>query len=191
MAQVEKNSASSGLITTSHNPSHFLRQLSKLLTFCLPNSGRLNRGSLNKKQLFNYCWNNKVPRLIIVQGSEKTDSAFLELYNLEKSQKPVNSVIEVTKTFFPKKGVKKTRIDAKSITLNFSDDIPTGLRDCIDISMKPFLVRDTKFGSDSNLVFHFAKYESNQLLGYITRENKKETVEILTYSIKDKEKNGN
>ncbi len=183
MDQVEKVSASSGLITTSHNPSHFLRKLSKLLTFCLPDSVRINRGSLNKKQLLNYCWNNRIPRLIIVQGFEKKDNARIEFYNLEKSLKPVNSVIEVMNVFFPRKGVKETRIDAKSIRLNYSNNIPQKLREHIDMFMNPFLVSNSNFTSDSNLEIKFTTYDSNQLLGIITRTGKKEPLEILSYRI--------
>ena len=183
MVQVEKNSASSGLITTSHNPSHFLRQLSKLLTFCLPDSVRINRGSLNKKQLFNYCWNNKIPRLFIVQGFKKIDTSIIEFYNLEKSSEPVNSVIELTNVHFPKKGIKETRIDAKSIRLNYSKDIPPMVSERINMFMKPFLNSNSNYISDSNLEINFLKYNPDQLLGNITRTNKKEAVEILAYRI--------
>jgi len=183
MVQVEKNSASSGFITTSHNPSHFLRKLSKLLTFCLPDSIRLNRGSLGKKQLLNYCWNNEIPRLIIVQGSELKDTGNIEIYNLENSQKPINSVIEVKNVFFPRKGVKNTRIDIKSIRLNYYKDIPPRVRERIDIFMKPFLFSNTNNVSDSNLEITFTTDNSNQLIGNITRTGKKEAVEILTFRI--------
>jgi len=183
MVQVEKNSASSGLITTSHNPTHFLRKLSKLLTFCFPESDRINRGSLSKKQLLNYCWNNKIPRLIIVQGFEEKDTARIEFYNLEKSQQPINSAIEVTDVFFPRKGVKKTRIEAKSISLSYSKDIPTGMKEHIDMLMKPFLISNTKFNSRSNLEINFITYDSDQILGNITRTGRKEALEILTFRI--------
>ncbi len=183
MDQVEKNSAPSGLITTSHNPSHFLRKLSKLLTFCFPDSVRINRGSLNKKHLLNYCWNNKIPRLILVQGFEKKDTARIQLYNLEKSQKPVNAVIEVSNVFFPKKGVKHTRIDTKSVQMNFSKDIPPRLREYIDMFMKPFLISNKNFITSSNLEIKLTAYNSNQIHGKIIRASKNETVEILTYRI--------
>ncbi len=183
MVQVEKDSASSGLITTSHSPSHFLRKLSKLLTFLLPSSARINRGSLNKKQLLNYCWNNKIPRLFIVQGVEKKDSARIEFFNLEKSQKPVNSVIEVRDVFFPRKGVKNTRIDIKSIHLNYFKDLPPNIRENINMFMKPFLTSNPTFIQDSDLEIKFTTYDSNQLLGNITRIGKKEAVEILTFRI--------
>ena len=183
MVQVEKDSASSGLITTSHSPSHFLRKLSKLLTFFLPGVVRINRGSLNKKQLLNYCWNNKIPRLIIVQGYEKKDSARIEIFNLEKSQKPVNSVIEVTDVFFPRKGVKNTRIDVKSIHLKYSKDIPLNIRENIDVFMKPFLISNPNVSQDSDLEIKFTTHNSNQVLGNITRTGKKEAIEILTFGI--------
>jgi rRNA maturation protein Rpf1 len=183
MVQVEKGSASSGLITTSHSPSHFLRKLSKLLTFFLLSSVRLNRGSLNKKQLLNYCWNNKIPRLIIVQGLEKKDSARIELFNLEKSQKPVNSVIEVTDVFFPRKGVKNTRIDVKNICLNYSKDIPQNIREYIDIFMKPFLNSNPSLSQDSDLEINITTHNSNQVLGKIIWTGRKEAIEILTFGI--------
>ncbi len=183
MVQVEKNSASSGLITTSHNPSHFLRKLSKLLTFCLPDSIRINRGSLNKKQLLNYCWNNKIPRLIIVQGFEEKDSSLIEFFNLEKSQKPVASVIQVKDVFFPTKGIKESRIDASRIFLHYSTEIPSSLRESIDLLMKPFLISNSKEKSDSNIEINFTTYTSQHLIGNFTRTGKKENLEILTFSI--------
>lgn len=183
MGDVEKNSASSGLITTSHNPSHFLRKLSKLLAFCLPDSIRINRGSLNKKQLLNYCWNNKIPRLIIVQGFEKKDSSIIEFFNLEKSQKPVTSVIQVKDVFFPRKGAKDTRIDASRIFLHYSTEIPSRLRESIDLQMKPFLISNTNNKAHSNIEINFTTYDSQQLIGNITRTGRKENLEILTYSI--------
>lgn len=183
MVQVEKNSAFSGLITTSHNPSHFLRKLSKLLTFCLPDSVRINRGSLNKKQLSNYCWNNKILRLIIVQGFEKKDSAIIEFHNLEKSQKPVKSVIQVTDVVFPKKGIKNTRIDASRIHLRYSSEIIPKLRESIDLHMKPFLISDTIKNSGSNIEIKFTTYDSHQLHGKISRFSKKENLEILAFRV--------
>ena len=183
MVQVEKDSAASGLITTSHSPSHFLRKISKLLTFFLPSSVRINRGSLNKKRLLNYCWNNKIPRLIIVHGLEKKESARIELFNLEKSQKPVNSVIDVTDVFFPRKGVKNTRIDVKSIHLKYSKDIPQDIRENIDIFMKPFLNSNPNFSQNSDLEIIFSTNNSNQVLGKIIRTGKKEAIEILNFGI--------
>ncbi|MHA1947386.1 MAG: hypothetical protein ACXAC6_06815 [Candidatus Hodarchaeales archaeon] len=183
MVQVEKNSAFSGLITTSHNPSHFLRKLSKLLTFCLPDSVRINRGSLNKNQLLNYCWNNKILRLIIVQGFEKKDSAIVEFYNLEKSQRPVKSVIQVTDVIFPRKGIKETRIDTSHIHLSYSTEIIPKLKESIDLHLKPFLISDTINSSGSKIEIRFTTYDSHQLLGKISHFRKKENLEILTFRI--------
>ena len=183
MDQVEKNSASSGLITTSHNPSHFLRKLSKLLTFCLPNTVRINRGSLNKKQLFNYCWNNQISRLMIVQGLEKKDSGIIEIYKLERSLKPINALIEVSDVTFPNKGVKDARIESSGISLHYSTDFPIKLRESIESLLKPFLISSTKKKSESVIEMNFTHYESHEIKGNFLRQGKGEKYQLLIFRI--------
>ena len=183
MGQVEKNSAFSGLITTSHSPSHFLRKLSKLLTYCFPNSVRINRGSLNKKQLFNYCWNNQIFRLLIIHSLGEKNSAKIEIYNLEKSQEPIISTIEITAVSFPKKGIKEARIDANSISLHYSIEIPPRLREAIDLLMKPFLLSNTRNKSDSSLDMNIMRYTPHQILGNIVQTKKEESLEIFTFRV--------
>ena len=107
MADNERETFSPLLITTSHNPSHFIRRVSKLLSFSLPFSKRMNRGSLSLKEIKNFCWNKGINKVIIVQSSRKIDSVSLSCFDFVKSPQQMDVKVNLTNFLFPRKGDKR------------------------------------------------------------------------------------
>ena len=177
-------SAPSGIITTSHNPSHFLKQISKLLSFCFHNSTRINRGSLNRKELLNYCWNKSIPRLIIVQGSDKEHGARLELYNLELTKNPIEPKIEILNTYFSNNQNPKLRILVKGIGISYTSEIPLSIRKKITTFLTPFIEQKTTDNNLTNLKINFSVNSDNQIYGKVVYYNRKELIELLALIIK-------
>ena len=176
-------SAPSGLVTTSHNPSHFLRQISKLLSFCLPGSIRMNRGSLNQKALLNYCWNKEIPRLIIIQGSEVKNKAKLVLFNLENSKNQIETTITILSTILSNNRKSKVRIDVKGIMISYTSEIPLNIRKEITTYLNPFLERSRLNSAISNLTIPFSVNLENQIKGKLLYHDRKESIELLSFTI--------
>ena len=72
-------------ITTSRNPTHFLRRVSKILAFSIPRSERITRGSLNRTQLRNYCKNKNITRMIILHRTKKPNNVLAKAYSIENT----------------------------------------------------------------------------------------------------------
>ena len=105
------------LITTSRNPNHFLRRTAKVLQHSLPGSCKLNRGSLNINQLFSYCWNNRIPRLLILNKGYTNQKLLISAYMIGDEISLLDLTIEISEIMYQKKHDSKTRI--KSEYLNF------------------------------------------------------------------------
>ncbi|MFX0173471.1 MAG: hypothetical protein ACFE9L_16385 [Candidatus Hodarchaeota archaeon] len=111
------------LITTSRNPTHYLRRATKILSYSVPNSQKLNRGTLNLKQLYNYCWNQKIPRLIILQRNKKDKIINFQIYSIEKEVNTLNVDIQLFDLIELQKHNTKTRIMVDRVKLEFSNEI--------------------------------------------------------------------
>lgn len=171
------------MITTSHNPSHFLRRVSRLLTYIIPNSERINRGSLNRNQLSNYCWNNKIQRMIIVQQSHKKDVANLNCYNLEVSPRPLSIIIELTNFLFPIRGDEKTRISVNDLKINYFSIIPPYIRNNIDEYLKPVLEPYNNTSESANLTINFLNFLNNKLQGEVVYKTRKQVQILFIFEI--------
>ncbi len=185
MDQLERNeTALTVLITTSHNPSHFLRRVAKFLSILIPNSEKLTRGSLNFHELCNYCWNKEIKWLFILEDSENKKSAFLRFYDFNKSRSPINASIKLMNFNFPTKGDPSPRIEIKGIRLLFPDlEIKK-----IDKKVQEFLrTLKTAFISqinNSSLVIEFQKISSSHIFGIVTWEHNKKSIPVFSYEVK-------
>jgi rRNA maturation protein Rpf1 len=178
-----KKKASSILITTSHNPTHFLRRVCRLLSYSLPLSSRINRGSLNRKELLNYCWNNKINWLFIVKQSQEVNIIDLECTNLSLSTEPLNAFIKLKDFFFPQKGDNETRISVNQMSLNYSPEIPNDIIDLI-LPFNELCVKDNKaYQESSNLSLNFSKYAEGKLEGNVAFTGKNKLHELFKFTI--------
>ena len=183
MAEKTREVTSVLLITTSHNPSHFLRRVCKLLSFSLPNSKRINRGSLSIKEIRNFCWNAGIQKVLIVQGVRKTDSVSLCCHNFSKSPHQVDVQIRLTNFHFPQKGNKETRVEGNRISVEFSPDTPGSIKDSIEDFMTPLLDATKSKLSNSNFLIRFSNYANGKLEGEVLRTQKTNVSPLYSFEV--------
>ncbi|MHA2174526.1 MAG: hypothetical protein ACXACP_05630 [Candidatus Hodarchaeales archaeon] len=171
------------LITTSHNPSHFLRRVGKLLSFIIPNSEKLSRGSLNFHQISNYCWNKEIKLLFILDDSESKNSAFLKLYDFTNSRTPINAIIRLMNFSFPNKGNSRSRIEFKGTKLVFSDLKENRIYTKIQEVMKSLQMSCISRAKHPELIIDFQKISSSQVHGIVTREYNEEILPVLSFEV--------
>jgi hypothetical protein len=177
-----KKKASSILITTSHNPSHFLRRVCRLLTYSLPLSTKLNRGSLNKKELLNYCWNNQIKWLFIIKQSQESDATQFDCINLSVSTEPLDIFIELRDFIFPRKGDDQTRISVNHIDFHYSSEIPHNFKEMVKPFKELFLKnKDNLVAPD--LIVKFVKYSNNELTGQATFIGKNKHLQLFKFLV--------
>ncbi len=169
MTNNEKEASPSFLITTSHNPSHFLRRVSKLISYSLPTSKRINRGSLNLKELRNFCWNTGIQKVLIIQGSKSIDSVSICCYNFIESLQQMKADIILSNFNFPKRGDTNSRIEVTKINVKFSPEIPASIRRSVHNFMHPLVLEVGEDVSKSSLLIDFEGYSNGNILGVVTR----------------------
>lgn len=125
------------LITTSRNPTHKLRRVHKILFFSLPNSERVNRGSLSLDKLFNYCWGKRISRLLILENTKEQDLVRIKAYSIEKKPQPVEANITLSNVISLQKHEKKNRIVVEQVHIDFSDEVDELKKDQIRDFFKP------------------------------------------------------
>ncbi len=129
----------------------------------------------------NYCWNNKIQWLIVVQQSQKINTANLNCYNLEISPKLLNALIEVKDFFFPKKGEKQTRISVNSVKVNYTTEIPNYIRDKIHVFLKTFGEANNNALGPPNLFVNLLKYTNGKLQGEIKYKTHKKPLSLFIF----------
>ncbi|MHA2106722.1 MAG: hypothetical protein ACW99R_03320 [Candidatus Hodarchaeales archaeon] len=183
MADNEREGASPLLITTSRNPSHFIRRVSKLISFSLPFSKRMNRGSLSLKEIRNFCWNMGIDKVFIVQSSRKIDSISLCCYDFVKSPLQIDVEVKLMNFNFPQKGDKNTRIENKNILIDYTPDIPESLKEHIHNFIKPLLVPKASKPSKTSLKIKFRDYLDGKFRGEVVRNDPKNQLPLLSFEI--------
>ncbi|MHA1976092.1 MAG: hypothetical protein ACW98F_03530 [Candidatus Hodarchaeales archaeon] len=184
MAESAKELVSALLITTSHNPPHFLRRVSKLLSFSLPFSKRINRGSLNIKEIRNFCWNTGIHKLIIVQGAKETDSVSLSCYNFFQSPHQLNVKIELSNFNFPRKGEKDTRVEGQQMSVQYAPETPEEIKESIHDYIKPLIHSMMDKPSKSNLILKFRNYTDGKLQGEVVRTHSPNNSPLYSFEVK-------
>lgn len=111
------------LITTSRNPTHFLRRVSKIVSFSIPNSQKMNRGSLNLRELFAYCKNMHFSRLLIFQRTSEKDRIIAKAYSIQEKPQLVEATIEISDVIPLYKHGKKIRVAIEKVQLKFSQEV--------------------------------------------------------------------
>lgn len=182
MDDLEKQkSAPNVLITTSHNPSHFLRRVGKLLSYTFPFTEKLARGSLNLRQIHNFCWNNNIEWLFILKDSETKSTAFINFYDFTKSRKLINATIKLTNFNFPSKGDSKSRIDVKRINLKFSSQENKSMNTKILENMKNLQMSHLPQTKHSDLTIEFQKITGSQINGIVLRDHYNEIIPVFSF----------
>jgi len=172
------------LITTSRNPSHFLRRTSKILDYSLPNSQRMNRGSLNLKQLYNYCWNRKIPRLFILQNSSKgKDIVIIKAYLISEVIQLSDSIIEISELMSLKKHSKNTRIKVEQLKLNFSKSIDSKLKNKVIEIFNPSIHSSSTDRPKYLLSIQFLQKSPNELIGNAIQQSFSSQLHLFTLHI--------
>ena len=171
------------LITTSRNPSHFLRRVSKILYFIIPNSEKLPRGSLNKKQIFNYCKNQRIKRLLILQVRDENSTVFVKAYSIEDNILHYNADIMLSDIIHLQKHDKNTRIKVKKIDINFCERTSDTVKGKVNAFFYPIMKKQKKIKGRNLLVISFKQEKPNHLSGFIHQHISSSSLAVCKVSI--------
>ncbi|MFX0088207.1 MAG: hypothetical protein ACFFAU_21310 [Candidatus Hodarchaeota archaeon] len=178
----ERSTQVSVLITTSRNPSHYIRRVTKIVTFSIPKSKRITRGSLNKKQLFNYCKNLNIRRLLILEGSKKEGVIAVKAYSIEDEINSFNAEIILNNITSITKQDKNTRIMIEKICLGFSKEISRIIKNKVTDFFSPIIMEDKVLRRNKLLIINFTQKNPKVLLGFAYQQISKTS--RLLYEIK-------
>lgn len=171
------------LITTSRNPTHYLRRISKIIAFSLPNSQRLTRGSLSLDKVFRYCWNQQISRLLILQKNSEKDSILVKAYLIEEKPKPIKTGIELTKIISLQKHDKTQRIMIENVELEFSDEVNREIKEKVNTFFAPTIQASESSRVPKLLTISFKKNTSNSLIGQAVQQNSSNSLPLYTIHI--------
>jgi rRNA maturation protein Rpf1 len=150
-------------ITTSRNPTHFLRRVSKVLEFSIPNSLRMNRGSLNLKEIYRYCWNRQISYALILHGTAVKDVVEIKAYKIGKDVKSIDASIRLSDIITLKKHNREARINVDSVQLQFTSSVQQSLRKRIIQAFTPLIRSRNTNASKNFLSLRFQVIASNRL----------------------------
>ena len=171
------------IISTSRNPSHFLRRVSKILTFIVPNSEKLPRGSLNKKQIFNYCRNQRIKRLLILQVCDENSTVFVKAYSIEDNILHYNADIILRDIIHIQKHDKNTRIMVEKIDINFCERTSDSIKRKVNAFFHPIIKNQKTFKGRKLLVINFKQEKPNYLSGFIHQHISSSSFAVCKISI--------
>ncbi|MFX0049818.1 MAG: hypothetical protein ACFFAJ_07405 [Candidatus Hodarchaeota archaeon] len=182
MMNIERTPPIGVLITTSRNPTHFLRRAAKILSYSIPNSQKLNRGTLNLKQLYNFCWNQKIPRLIILQRNRKDKIINFQIYSIEKEVKAINVDIQLFDLIELQKHDAKTRIMVDKAKLEFSNEIHPPIKTRLFKIFNPIFHSSRLNNARKWLIVNFKPETSEILIG--TAIQKYSSISLHLYTLR-------
>ncbi len=190
-SEKEKTEILSFLITTSRNPTHFLRRTSNILAYSIPNSQRMNRGSLNLKQLYNYCWNRKIPRLFILNKSSKgRHIVTVKVYLIVEDIQLVDSKIEISEIISLKRHNNRSRIMAEQIQLKFSKSIDAKLKENALVIFNPIISPYSTERPKYSLSIEFSQESHCKIIGKAIQQSTSSNLHIYTLHISSCDFNG-
>ncbi len=169
------------IITTSRNPSHFLRRVCRILTFSLPRSERITRGSLNQSQIFNYCRNKNITRILILHGTSVGNSVHVKAYSVLDTILFHEVNILLSDFISLQKHNKNNRIMITSIQLDFSDEINFSIKKGIINYFHPIVQNTRDFRKNKILKISFKQETTQNVVGYAFQQNRNSS--ILLYKI--------
>ncbi|MFX0182970.1 MAG: hypothetical protein ACFE95_07815 [Candidatus Hodarchaeota archaeon] len=171
------------LITTSRNPTHFLRRAAKILSLSFPNSQKLNRGTLNQKQLNNFCWNQKIPRLIILQRNQKDQTINVRIYSIDKEVKVINAAIQLFDLILLQKHERNKRIMVDTVKLEFSKNINPQIKSRLIKIFKPIIQYSDPINARKLLTIYFKSKTSKTLIGSAIQKVSSVSLHLYTLHI--------
>ena len=177
----EKLTNSSVIITTSRNPSHFLRRVCKILTFSIPKSERISRGSLNQNQIYNYCRNKNIARILIVHRTSVDNSVHVKAYSVADTILFHEVNILLSDFISLQKHNKSNRIIITSIQLDFSEEIDFSIKKGIINYFHPIVQNTRDVRKNKILTISFKQETSQNVIGYAFQQNRNSS--ILLYKI--------
>lgn len=176
------------LITTSRNPTHYLRRICKIISFSIPNSQRLTRGNLNLKEIFRYCWNNKIFRIIILQKHSEKNSILVKAYFIREKPQLINATIKITEMATLKKHNKTQRIMIEKVNLDFTEAVSKEIKKQITLFFSP-IIQNQRNCSSKILSISFGKNSLNSLIGHAVQHNSSESLPLFKIHITSECKN--
>jgi len=179
----ERTSEIITLISTSRNPSHFLRRVSKIFTLIIPNSEKLPRGSLNKKQIFNYCRNQNIKRLLILQVHDENSTIFVKAYSIEDTILHYNADIILSDIIRMQKHDKNTRIIVDNIDIIFCERTSDTIKKKVNAFFHPIIKNQKIFKGRKFLVINFKQEKPNYLSGFIHQRISSSSLAVCKVSI--------
>ncbi|MFX0208767.1 MAG: hypothetical protein ACFFDT_22485 [Candidatus Hodarchaeota archaeon] len=171
------------LITTSRDPTHYLRRVSKIIALSFPTSQRMNRGSLSLKKLLNYCWNKQISRLLILQGTAEEGIISVKAYLIRKIPQLVEVTVELTNIISLQKHRGKDRIKVEKICLDFSEEVSKIVKERITDFFQ-HIIQDTDQTNAKNLLkISFRKETKNSLIGKAVQHNQSQSLPLYNIQI--------
>ena len=161
------------LITTSRDPTHNLRRVSKIISLAIPNSQRMNRGSLSLHKLFTYCWNKQIFRLLILQETTKEEEIVLvKAYLIGKIPQFINATVELTDIISLQRQRKKHRITVEKVYLDFSVEVNKIIKERITDFFQ-YVAQDSNhiIGAKNYLTISFRKKTRTSVIGQAIQQN--------------------
>ncbi|MFX0014644.1 MAG: Brix domain-containing protein [Promethearchaeota archaeon] len=171
------------LITTSRNPNHRLRRVSRVISLSFPNSQRMNRGTLSLSRLFTYCWNKKIGNLLILQESDENNAILVKAYSIRNQPQLIDATIRLTNIVSLRKHSKKYRINIERICINFSEDINKLFKDQITDFFHQIIPDSNNVHSKKKLVISFGKDKFNSLIGHAVQQNSTKSLHLFTIHV--------
>lgn len=171
------------LITTSRNPNHYLRRASKIISLSIPNSQRINRGSLSLNKLFNYCWNKQFTRLIILQGVMDEDSILVKAYLVDKKPQLIDAHIELNNIISIGDYDPKHRIMVDKVTLIFSSKVNEIVKKRIKDFFRQIIQDSRHTHAKKFLAIRFGIEKPNFIKGQAIQQDSPRTIPLYTIHI--------
>lgn len=161
------------LITTSRDPTHHLRRVSKIISLSIPNSQRMNRGSLSLHKLFTYCWNKQISRLLILQETTKeNEKVLVKAYLIGKIPQLIDATVELTDIISLQRQRKKHRITIEKVYLDFSVEVNKIIKERITDFFQ-YVAQDSNhiISAKNYLTISFRKKNSTSVIGQAVQQN--------------------
>ncbi|MHA2202248.1 MAG: hypothetical protein ACW991_01030 [Candidatus Hodarchaeales archaeon] len=171
------------LITTSRNPTHQLRRMSKIIALSFPNSQRLTRGSLSLDKVFRYCWNQQIFRLLILQKNSGKDSILVKAYSIGEKPQPIKATIKITEMISLQKHNKTQRILIEKVKLDFTDQVNEEIMEQIIDFLSPIIQKAGNKRTKKLLTMSFRKTKSTSLIGHVVQHNSSQSLPLYTIHI--------
>ena len=180
----ESRNSPSILITTSRNPSHFLRRAANILKYCFSSASILNRGSLNENHLLNYSIYNNIYLLLILKQIQQRD--VIEVISLFLSDKSTQTsfTILISELIDLKRHDSQTRIQPAPIKLEFSENINENTIKLTSSLLKPILINENYGNPNIYNLIQFQSEEKGVIKGKFTQNKESISKEILRFTMK-------